>query len=73
MRKRYTMLKASLDVAKTEKANLEDLLAAAELQNIALRDLVQDLKVVESRMEDWKTVKSQEINQQFSSIPPLKR
>jgi F0F1-type ATP synthase membrane subunit b/b' len=73
MQKRYTMLKTSLNAANTEKAKVEDLLAAAELQNIGLRDKVQELMVVESRVSEWKKMKSLEINRQFSSIPSLKR
>ena len=73
MQKRYTGLKTSLNLAKSEKSNIDDLLAAAELQNIALRDRVQELGGVESRMEEWKKTKSLEINRQFSAIPALKR
>jgi hypothetical protein len=73
MQKRYTVLKTSLNLAKSEKSNVDDLLAAAELQNITLRDSVQELKGIESRMDGWKKSKSQEINQQFSTIPSLKR
>ena len=73
MHRRYTILKTSLDVTQAEKINVEDLLAAAELQNIALHDRVQDLKEVESKMLEWKTTKSQEINEQLSSIMALKR
>jgi hypothetical protein len=73
MQQRYTVLKTSLNLAKSEKSNVDDLLAAAELQNIALRDRVQELKGVESRMDEWKKSKSQEINRQFSTIPSLKR
>jgi hypothetical protein len=73
MQKRYTVLKTSLNLAKSEKSNVDDLLAAAELQNITLRDSVQELKDIESRMDEWKKSKSQEINRQFSTIPSLKR
>jgi hypothetical protein len=67
MHKRYAMLKTSLDLAKVEKSNVDSLLASAELQNITLRDRVQELKGMEPRMED------RNIDWRFSAAPSLNR
>jgi U3 small nucleolar ribonucleoprotein component len=68
------MLNSILNATNIEKSKTEELLAAAELQNIELRDRIDELTNVESKVSEWKMMNKFEINnRQLSSFLALKR